>query len=129
DNDLLIAKEEFASQWFAAVLPGRVGGVDAPRANAEFHARTAQSHAGRGSGITPGAVHKRYPIGPEKEANADVAARCAAVCQVQRGDVAVFVERATCGLNGGDEQGVGLAGVGDAVVGEAAVVLNFLNAE
>ncbi len=137
DEDFLAVEEKFSRQGPAGALeaggrvldPGRVVGIDAAWAEGQGRAGAGEHGLGGGHGIAARAIDQGHAIGPEEETNANVGARSAAILVVERSNVAVGVSRAASGANGCNQHRIGLAGIDDAVVGGAAVVLDFLQAQ
>ncbi len=108
DEEAVPVEQELAGQRLAAGGKGRVGGVNASGAVNQLSARATAGHRVGGGGGGAGAVDEAQPaVGAEEEADADVAARRAAVLVIERIDLAEFVCGAAGSLDGGDERGPG----------------------
>src|SRR5262249_38011559 len=89
DEEPLPVVEKLASQRLAAVVEGRVGWVDAARAEGELGPTGAVHHRrGRGGGPTGPVDEAEAAVGAEEETDPNVAARLAPVGVVHRIDLA-----------------------------------------
>ncbi len=121
---------ELGRQRLAAVVEGRVGGLDPTGADRQARAARLVDHGDRCGRRAAGAVHERQAtIRAEQEADADVAARLAAVLVVDRVDLAVVVGGAAGRLDGVDQQAPRLRRADGPVVGGAVVVLDLLDGD
>lgn len=113
-------------EGLAAVVPGRVGRVDAAGVVLELGAR--EHLVGRRRVARVGVAQLEH-VGPEQIRDTDVAARRAAVLVVDRRDVGVVVRHAAQIGDGRCQGREGHVRLDDAVVRLAVVVLDLLDEE
>ena len=129
-EERLAVEGELAGQRLAAGVNAALVGSMRPGLNESSRLAAVVDDRRRRRRAAARAVDEREAaVGAEEEADADVAARLAAVLVVDRVDLAELVGRPAGGRDGGDELVERRGGIDDAVVGGAVVVLDLLERE